>query len=371
MKKGEEGETQEEKGSRIKSFFAWKVGIIKSIFSLVMAHKVAVIVALTILAPVSAVVGYQSIRFMETPAFCAILICHDSMQPYNEVWAMTSHSKINSDYRCMDCHSDDRVGPIKNMLLAELYGHNMDAPPTSVGIIQGKRVETEFDPHVPHIPNERCARCHAPDAVPDTAWPAKGARVYPLTINSHFAPINVRSEFEYTLNNPRGTRYECKICHSTVAHPTNSELLPKERGEKYNFIHPGFPTVPTDIWGITHYHLFTDNEGDLAFVYSGTVELPQPDGTTRMRSYRITADELQMDDVQRDLDLKMCEICHKGEWEPEHIDAVCQGCHSEEHKVTHYKHVPHNWLVSLFKKTPNINDYYGVTGEVGGGSGEH
>jgi hypothetical protein len=246
----------------------------------------------------------------------------------------------------MECHAETRIGPIQTKYLGTLMSHALDGPPLFLAVIEGKIPPTEFDPFIPTIQSERCLRCHAPDADIDDA--------YPVTAEDHSSPIDVSEMFEWTLENPRGNKYVCKNCHSFIAHPTDTELLPTERGEKYENTHPGFPKIDFGPWQQSHWHLLreekNDEGGELEFVYNGE---------NGENSFRMTHEELEINGVERSLDTDMCKICHKIErLRPENMDGKCQGCHNQG-EITLYEHEP---ILHL----PNPNDKFGTTGVVGG-----
>ncbi|GBE19025.1 hypothetical protein BMS3Abin16_01637 [archaeon BMS3Abin16] len=311
------------------------------------AHKILTVFLLIIFLVGGSFAGYKTTKWMESPQFCAIAICHKSMAPYGEAWQESSHAQQNLGYRCMECHAEKRIGPIETKYFGTLMSHALDGPPLFLAVIEGKIPNTEFDPYTPIIQSERCLRCHAPDAdIPDA---------YPVTAEDHSSPIDVSEMFEWTIENPRGNKYVCKNCHSYITHPTDTELLPTERGEEYNNTHPGFPKIDFGPWQQTHWHLLRasgeHSEGrELQFVYKG-----ESNGTT----FKITHNKLEINGVERKLDKDMCLICHKLEkLRPENMDGKCQGCHNQG-KITMYEHEP---ILHL----PNPNDDFGTKGIVGG-----
>jgi hypothetical protein len=292
---------------------------------------------------VGSFVGYKTTRWMETPQFCAIAICHKSMYPYGVAWEQSAHAQRNLGFKCMECHAEVRLGPVQTKYFGTLLSHGLDGPPLMLAVIQGKIPPTEFDPLLPTIQSERCLRCHAPDAnIPEA---------FPVTAEDHSRPIDVSEMFEWTIENPRGTKYVCKNCHPFIAHPTDTENLPTERGEKYEYTHPGFPKIDFGPWQQTHLHLLRDGGKDgKEFVYSGE---------SHETSFKITADEIEINGVERKLDTSMCKICHKIErLRPENMDGKCQGCHNHG-EITLFEHHPIPHL-------PNPNDYFGTKGIVGG-----
>lgn len=152
--------------------------------------------------------------------------------------------------------------------------------------------------------------------------------MYPVTAEMHSEPINVSEEFNWVLNNPRGSRYQCKVCHPDITHPTGGELLPTEKGKKYNFTHP-YTKLPLDAW-------------------------------TQIHWWALRLGELNIDGEIKEVNIETCkrEDCHPGTLQPE--NAVCQGCHSEDHTVE----PPEEREVPIAARIPNINDYIGVKGAI-------
>ncbi len=270
--------------------------------------------------------GYGVTKFMETPTFCADL-CH-SMKPYGQLFLQSGHAAGDLDYKCMECHGEVRLGPIRNKYAGTVYSHVTDGAATLIAFVLGREPNVEFDPDYPRIPSERCLRCHAPSAI-TVSKILSNKNAYPVTAEMHSKPINVSEEFEWVLNNPRGSRYQCKVCHPSITHPKDGELLPTGRGEKYNFTHPD-TGLPLDAWTQIHWwalRLGTLNiEGELKVI---------------------------------DRDTCKREDCHTGNLEPENMDRQCQGCHSEDHTVE----PPEEREVPISARIPNINDYIGVKGE--------
>jgi hypothetical protein len=317
--------------------------IANKIIDLAWKYKAATIFFLALFLIVGSFVGYKTTRWMESPEFCAISICHKSMIPYGETWKKSAHAQQNLGYKCMECHAEKRIGPIQTKYFGTLMSHALDGPPLFLAVLEGKIPPTEFDPLLPIIQSERCLRCHAPDADIDDA--------YPVTAEDHSSPIDVSEMFEWTIENPRGKKYVCKNCHPFITHPSDTELLPTERGEKYDYTHPAYPKIDFGPWQQTHFHLLREGgkEGK-EFVYSG-----ESNETT----YKITANEIEINGIERKLDKNMCKICHKvDELRPENMDGKCQGCHNHG-EITLYEHEPIPHL-------PNPNDYFGIKGIVGG-----
>lgn len=319
------------------------LGGVSKLLGLAKANTLLSIFVILIFLVVGSFIGYKSTKWLETPEFCEIAICHPSMNPYSEYFRQSAHGQADLGFKCMECHGEVRIGPIKTKYFGVLMSHAIDSPPAMIGTFQGKIPHPEFDPLYPTVPSERCLRCHAPDADIEDA--------YPVTAADHSSPIDVSEMFEWTIENPRGNKYVCKNCHSFVVHPSDTELLPTERGEKYDFTHPGFPQINLGPWQQTHYHLLRDGgrEGK-EFIYSGE---------SSEASFEITADSLEINSIERKLDKEMCKICHKIErLRPENMDAKCQGCHNHG-EITLFEHEPVMHL-------PNPNDRYGTTGIVGG-----
>jgi nitrate reductase cytochrome c-type subunit len=316
---------------------------VSRIIELGRAHIVLASVLIIVFLVVGSFAGYKTTKYMESPEFCAISICHKSMAPYGEAWKKSSHAQQNLGYKCMECHAETRIGPIQTKYFGTLMSHALDGPPLFLAVIEGKVPHTEFDPFIPTIQSERCLRCHAPDADNDDA--------YPVSAEDHSSPIDVSEMFEWTLENPRGNKYVCKNCHSFIAHPTDTEILPSERGEKYESTHPGFPKIDLGAWQQTHFHLLRDGGKDgKEFVYSGE---------DHENDFKITASDIEINRVARSLDKDMCLICHKIErLRPENMDGKCQGCHNHG-EITLYHHEP---ILHL----PNPNDKFGTIGVVGG-----
>lgn len=317
---------------------------LRKLNDIAMANKALAIFLLLIFLIVGSVAGYKGTRWMETPQFCEIAICHPSMNPYSTYFVESAHGQAQIEYQCMECHGETRVGPLENKYLGVLLSHAVDSAPAGIATIEGKKPETEFDPLYPTVPSERCLRCHASDADHKDA--------FPVTAEDHSSPIDVSEMFQWTIDNPRGNKYVCKNCHSFITHPTDTELLPTERSEEFGTKHPGFPKIDLGQWQQVHLHLLRDGgKPGKDFVYTGTTA----DGDT----YRVSAYKLEINGVERKLDHQMCIICHKVEnLRPENLDAKCQGCHNGG-IVTLFEHEPH-WHV------PNPNDYIGTKGVVGG-----
>jgi len=288
--------------------------------------------------------GYETTRWLETPEFCSIAVCHKSMYPYSEYYRQSAHGQRNMEYKCMECHGETRLGTIENKFAGVLLSHVIDSPPAFIALFQGKTSDPKFDPFYPNVPNERCLYCHSPDA--------QGLNTYPVTAVAHSDPIDVSEQFEWTLENPRGQKYMCKNCHSFITHPSDTELIPTERGVKFDFTHPGFPSLDFGTWQQTHWHLLRGGaDGDLEFIYAG-----ENDGST----YEVTDRALVVNGELRTLDTSMCKICHKVErLRPENMDGKCQGCHNHG-EITLFEHEPQMHI-------PNPNDYFGATGIIGAG----
>ena len=292
---------------------------------------------------VGSFVGYKTTRWLETPEFCAISVCHKSMTPYSEYFIASAHGQRNLDYQCMECHAEVRLATVQNKYMGTLLSHAIDSPPAFIGLLEGKIPEPEFDPLYPTVPSERCLRCHAPDSNIENA--------FPVTAEDHSKPIDVSEQFEWVPENPRGNKYACKNCHVFVTHPSDTELLPTERGEKYDFTHPGFPKIDFGPWQQAHWHLLRDGgKGGLEFEYSGN---------SGKNSFEVTSKDIVINGVERRLDKGMCKICHKiDRLRPENMDGKCQGCHNKG-VITLFEHEPPLHL-------PNPNDYIGAKGVVGG-----
>ncbi len=306
------------------------------------AHVILTLLLLIIFLVGGSFAGYKTTKWMESAQFCAIAICHESMAPYGEAWGQSAHAQQNLGYKCMECHAERRIGPIQTKYFGTLMSHGLDGPPLMLAVIEGKIPHTEFDPYVPIVQSERCLRCHAPDADHDDA--------YPVTAEDHSSPIDVSEMFEWTIENPRGNKYNCKNCHNFVVHPTDTKTLPSERGEKYENTHPGFPKIDFGPWQQAHYHLLNTEGNEKEFVYSG-----ESLGT----DFKLTGSEIEINGIQRHLDRDMCLICHKLEnLRPENMDGKCQGCHNHgEITLFHHEAILH---------LPNPNDNFGTTGVVGG-----
>jgi hypothetical protein len=321
-------------------------------------HKILTIFIIVIVLMVGSFVGYKTTKWMESAQFCAIAICHESMAPYGEAWQQSAHAQQNLGYRCMECHAETRIGPIQTKYFGTLMSHALDGPPLVLAVLEGKIPHTEFDPLVPTIQSERCLRCHAPDADHDDS--------YPVTAEDHSSPIDVSEMFEWVIENPRGNKYVCKNCHNFIVHPTDTEILPSERGEKYESTHPGFPNIDFGPWQQTHFHLLRDGgkEGK-EFVYSG-----ESHGNT----FSLTASDIEINGIERKVDKDSCLICHKIEkLRPENMDGKCQGCHNQgEITLFHHEPIPHLpnpndvFHHEPIPHLPNPNDDFGTTGIVGG-----
>ncbi len=299
------------------------------------------IVLLIVFLGAGSFVGYKTTRYLETPEFCAISICHASMGAYSELYTISSHGQRNPSYQCMECHAETRLGTVENKYVGTLLSHVIDSPPAFIGLFQGKKPEPEFDPFYPTLPSERCLRCHAPDSKVENA--------FPVTARDHSTPIDVSEQFEWVLENPRGFKYQCKNCHSFITHPSDTELLPTERGEKYEYTHPGFPNMDLGTWQQSHWHLLREANEELQFRYYSGEE-----GET----FEVTARELKVNGIPRQLDREMCMVCHKLR-RPEDIDGKCQGCHAEG-EITLFEH-------GEYMHIPNPNDYIGAKGIIGFG----
>lgn len=324
--------------------------VIKGIFTALAIAKRHIVVAsflFLIFLAVGSFVGYKTTRWLETPEFCSISVCHSSMGAYSEYFKLSAHGQHNLDYQCMECHGETRLGPIENKYMGTLLSHVTDSPPAFIGLFQGKKPEAEFDPYYPVLPSERCLRCHAPDA--------KGEHTFPVTTEDHSKPLDVSEQFKWTLENPRGAKYQCKNCHNFITHPSDTELIPTERGEKYEYIHPGFPNIYFGPWQQSHWHILRDGgKGGLEYRYNGNAH---------DNIFEVTSKDLVINGVPRQLDESMCQICHKTK-RPESIDGKCQGCHNKGN-ITLFEHGP-------FLHLPNLNDYVGAKGIVGGAEGgEH
>ncbi len=271
--------------------------------------------------------GYGVTKFMETPTFCGDL-CH-SQNPYGQLYRLSGHAAGDMDYKCMECHGEVRLGPIRNKYAGTLYSHVTDGVATLIAFAQGREPNAEFDPDYPRVPSERCLRCHAPATITVPALLAN-KNMYPVTAEMHSEPINVSQEFLWVLENPRGWRYQCKVCHYSVTHPTNGVLLPTERGKKYDFTHPD-TDLPMDMW-------------------------------TQIHWWALRLGALDIDGELREVDRESCkrEDCHQGKLEAENIARECQGCHSKDRTVE----PPEEREVPIAARIPNINDYFGVKGEV-------
>ncbi len=226
------------------------VGGISKIIEWANLNKATAAFLLIIFIAVGSVAGYKTTRWLETPQFCSISVCHTSMYPYAEYFIQSAHGQAQTNYKCMDCHGETRIGPIENKYLGVMLSHALDSPPVLIGLVEGKIPDPQFDPLYPTVPSERCLRCHAPDADIEDA--------YPVTAKDHSSPIDVSKEFEWVLENPRGNKYVCKNCHAFVVHPSDTELLPTERGKKYDYAHPGFPKINFGPWQQAHWHLLRD-----------------------------------------------------------------------------------------------------------------
>jgi hypothetical protein len=316
---------------------------IYNVLGLAKRHFIVSSFLIIIFLIVGSYAGYKTTRWLETPEFCSISVCHASMAAYSQYFKISSHGQHNLEYQCMECHGETRLGPIENKYLGTLLSHVTDSPPAFIGLILGRTPDPKFDPFYPSVPNERCLRCHAPDA--------KGKDAFPLMGDHHKYPIDVREECDWAIENPRGLKYQCKNCHNFITHPTDTELLPTERGKKYDYTHPGFPKIDFGPWQQAHLHLLGGGGNDLEFRYAGNSE---------ENVFEVTADDLVINGVPRRLDKNMCKICHKLEkMRPENMDGKCQGCHNDG-KITLFEHEPRLHL-------PNLNDYIGAKGIVGGG----
>ncbi len=324
------------------------VGVSK-IFGTAKRHLIITTFLFVIFLLVGSYAGYETTRWLETPEFCSIAVCHKSMYPYSELYRQSAHGQRNMEYKCMECHGETRLGTIENKFAGVLLSHAIDSPPAFIALFQGKTSDPEFDPFYPRVVSERCLRCHAPEA--------EGFNTYPVTAQDHSEPIDVSEQFEWVLENPRGSKYECKNCHSFITHPSDTKLIPTERGEKYEYTHPGFPRLDFGTWQQSHWHLLRNGgNGDLEFIYSRENE-----GET----YEVTSRSLVVNGELRHLDTSMCKICHKLErLRPENMDGKCQGCHNQG-EITLYEHEPHIHI-------PNPNDFIGAKGIIGSeGQDEH
>jgi|GEM_PF-3390123 len=323
------------KKSRVNKGLSIIIGAAKS-------HIILTVFLLIIVLVGGSFAGYKTTKWMETAEFCAIAICHESMAPYGEAWRPSAHAQQDHGYKCMECHAEVRIGPVDTKYFGTLMSHALDGAPLAVAVVQGKIPHTEFDPYIPNVPSERCLRCHAPDSTREDG--------FPVTAEDHSSPIDVSEMFEWTIENPRGNKYNCKNCHTAIAHPTDTEILPSERGEKYDNTHPGFPKIDFGPWQQAHYHLLNTDANEKEFVYTG-----ESQGT----EFQLTGSEIEINGVQRQLDRDMCLICHKLEnLRPENMDGKCQGCHNQG-EITMFHHEP---ILHL----PNPNNNFGTTGVVGG-----
>lgn len=226
----------------------------------------------------------SALKFADGPSFCGS--CH-SMKPYAALYSRSSHGSFRPEFQCMECHGEVRVGEVKNKFFGVLYSHLRDGPPTVVAHFQGRAPKAEFDPDYPVIPSERCLRCHAPAA--------EGKNAFPLTVRTHTKPIDVSTEFDWVIRNPRGKRYQCKTCHSYITHPTGGPLLPLE--EKSN--QPSHPFFRTSYDIVIQIHIRVLDQGFL-----------------------------KIDGKIQKADKDTCERCHIGDLAPERARPLCRGCHA-------------------------------------------
>jgi hypothetical protein len=240
-----------------------------------------------LIIPLSTFGGYKTTRALDSPAFCDN--CH-AMEPYAQTFRNSSHGKLQLAYGCMECHGDVKAGFVESRYLGKLSTHFYDGPSILVGALKGEHPDTSFNPTKPRIPSERCLACHNPD--PDKRL--EKTNIYPVTPEDHSKPIDVSEEFKWVLENPTGEKYQCRICHSFVVHSTDGPLLPTERGKKWNFIHPGIPSVPLAEWKQYHFKALIGGEQDIG----------------------------------------VCKTCHVGSLRPAEVDTQCQGCHSDSHQVS-------------------------------------
>ncbi len=293
-------------------------GINNHIIAWIKENKVTTLAILALAGVVGLAFTAQALKTFDGPTNCDNPFCHSSMDEYTVLALQSDHRVLfenNGPYRCMECHGLTSLGPIKSKRLGSLYEHVLGST-LLIGQIQGKVPHKEFQPfEKPHMPNDRCLRCHGMDAVGEITHPFTESFIDSLD------PA-IREKKEEAINTPSGD--ECKFCHSYITHPTDGELLPTESSEKYDNVHPGFPNIDMGEWKRRHWHA-------------------------------LRGEPLVVDGVARTVDGEMCKICHQGDLSPEKISEQkleCFGCH----RVDDWNTVEE--AVEIFES---------ISGETGGG----